>query len=115
MSTSAAKKKRRRLWEADPHCTWCGTVTIWFENPSGRESLPNNAATLDHLYSRFDSRRESPRGGTKYTVLSCKRCNKGRNREQHLALPKAIRRQIIVAGGVTPEIMALIQRHIRGK
>lgn len=64
-------RRRLALFQADPHCHWCGRLTVWWaETGPG----PDNAATIDHLRSRLDPKR-GKRGGGPHTVLACRRCN----------------------------------------
>lgn len=75
--------KRHRvviLWRHDPHCHWCGVETV-LERPEGslrRNHNPENLATLDHIYSRFEPQRKT----NKDAVLACHRCNNERSKWQ---------------------------------
>lgn len=62
-------KLRDKLWHEDPHCMYCGTLTI-LPKP-GQVELEDNTATLDHMFGRGHPYREME--GTK--VLACNRCN----------------------------------------
>lgn len=73
--SKSTRRRRHNLWRKDPHCYWCGVVTVEvvvakFEKP------PDNLATLDHLHSRYDPRRGATHGVA--SVLSCLRCNNER-------------------------------------
>lgn len=73
------RRERRRLWDINPHCHYCGVTTVF--PPSGKcwaANEPNNMATLDHLYSRWDIRRLFP-ASEKKVVLSCLKCNRDKN------------------------------------
>lgn len=71
----SSTRRRKRLHENNPHCHWCGILTV--EGGSPRHA---NAATLDHVYSRLDPRRAS---GPSPVVLACYSCNQRRSREEH--------------------------------
>lgn len=86
---------RKDLFNRDPHCHWCGELTVEPVDP-----LQPNSATLDHLYSISDPRRTkkgrrrlgvSKRNDTLY-VLACHRCNQERGKIQW-ALGKIRKRQ----------------------
>jgi len=68
------RKIRRALWEANPHCHFCGCLTCWWTKPTG--PMPSNGATLEHLISRLNPIRyqlkEYPRS---LFVLACNKCN----------------------------------------
>jgi hypothetical protein len=71
---------RRTLFNVDPTCALCGKETVWFTfGPTNSHIAPNNAATVDHIFTRFDPRRFDPviRGGPmeKKYQLACKKCN----------------------------------------
>jgi hypothetical protein len=63
---------RRRLWRRDPHCFWCGRLTV-FE----AYGVPH-AATIEHIYPRGHPKRRSPRKVLPETVLACHACNQER-------------------------------------
>lgn len=62
------KLQRNRLWRKDPHCHWCGRLTV------NEQGVRPDAATLDHVYSRLDFRRK----GQGKHVLACWECNQAR-------------------------------------
>jgi len=70
---------------AGPHCRYCGTGLVHF-NPGPRqrkgELLPDNFATIEHVYSRIQGR---PAQGK--LMLACKRCNEERGAAEQAALP----------------------------
>lgn len=69
------RARREALWRENPHCYWCGVMTV--QPPRSPESWfrpPNNMATLDHLYIRTDVRRQENKGPHP-VVLSCYSCN----------------------------------------
>lgn len=70
----AYRAHRRALFEADPCCHWCGLPTVWWDAPG---QGPPDAATLDHLRSRFEQPRA--RGNPpRPAVLACRSCNQAR-------------------------------------
>lgn len=83
MSKKTARR-RRRLWDADPHCYWCGQLTVEL-NLKPYEKPPGNLATLDHLRSRLDVTRGTTLAVS--TVLSCLRCNNERAAAEQARLP----------------------------
>lgn len=89
MANEWLKRRRKRLWEADPCCYWCRRPTILLNVPGGQ--LPENAATIDHLRSKFDPTRGQPiRGRWDFRyVLACWKCNNERARIEEKFLPKA--------------------------
>lgn len=78
------KKLREELWLRDPHCYYCGIVTIppeRFGHVTGKD-VPKNMATLDHKYhighplrNEGISRYEKMSKEEKY-VVSCTECNR---------------------------------------
>lgn len=80
------KNRRRILFERDPHCHWCGCLTVLLAYPnSAARSWPKNAATVDHLDSRLSPRRNYA-GGEERTVLACRECNHRRGAAEEQAL-----------------------------
>ena len=78
---------RRRLWERDPHCYYCGVETVWKDRLDTRVE---NAATIEHLRSRYNPRRMEPnRGNDRRLVLACWKCNNGQNRVEQAQVPLA--------------------------
>lgn len=75
-------RTRRQLWEADPHCHWCGRETSWWAGENG--PAPTDSATLDHLYSWLDPRRA---GNSHLVVLACWRCNHDRGEQENNVRP----------------------------
>ena len=86
-----------KLIGINPHCYWCGVKTLIMENPP--LILPNNYATVDHLYSRRHKRIRKEReligkkrndGSNIYYVLACNRCNQRRSHEEQIEVIKKI-------------------------
>ncbi len=69
------KVKRKRLFELDPHCHYCGCEVIWFDLKEGVQ--PDNAATIDHFYSK--SHPLYKKVPQEY-YLACRKCNNERGK-----------------------------------
>lgn len=84
MTSANQQKIRQRLFEADPHCHWCGRETFNRDGP--RVHQRKNDATLDHLYSKLDDRRVAHSDRPHKYVLACHECNGKRATEEHKRL-----------------------------
>ena len=71
------------MHQDDPLCHWCKQETVLADWPNSIQ--PDNAATVDHLFSKLDPRRYEP-GGELAKVLACHACNSKRAVEEHEAL-----------------------------
>lgn len=99
------RELRAILVAKDPHCYWCRRLVnndyaIAKRNIHKGEHYPDDMATIDHLYDRFDPvnrYRVYPNWENK--VLSCFRCNIDRAKERMKQLPKTFLtlRQTILA------------------
>ena len=81
-----------RLYEANPHCYYCGQKMILtnIQNIPKGQSLPENAATLEHLVSRYTIHRWKKKKKTEQRkVLACYKCNHGRSVLETLCLSRA--------------------------
>ncbi len=81
--------RRAKLWNANPHCHWCGCLTQLPAEGLGRcaPRPPDNQATIDHLRFRLHPQRQEPNPQMEErTVLSCWKCNNDRNREEMKAV-----------------------------
>ena len=86
MSASRLTRRLRRLWEDNPRCFWCDTITVWYANGKGRS--PKDSATIDHLRSRYNESRQEPNPlAHARTVLACWKCNNVRNKEEQARVP----------------------------
>lgn len=76
-------KMRLRLFRANPHCFWCGQVTLY-----GAVGSPLQT-TVDHLYSRLHPERVSRYREQKGVlhVLACAACNNERSVCEHRRQP----------------------------
>jgi hypothetical protein len=83
VTRSRVRKRREKLWQADPHCHWCGCLTVPPSGAAKMKRIPKNMATLDHLRSRYDSSRGSD--CEEATVLACWQCNQRRSSEETAA------------------------------
>ena len=98
---------RERLWLKDSHCYWCRRPTR-LVIPANHETTPDDTATVDHLYSKLDERRQerdlgiirrNKRGELQVIrkVIACYACNQARGRieckltkaDKHLASTRA--------------------------
>ena len=67
-----------------PICFWCECVVVKYPLKN-RESLPDNYATVDHLYSRWNPLRQTlGEPGEKRLVLSCHKCNWTRGEKERI-------------------------------
>lgn len=78
LTRSKSAGSRDALFKRDPHCHWCGAVTI---TPSRCEQGNPRMATLDHIKSRLQctTKQEYRSGNNK--VLACLKCNAERDRK----------------------------------
>ena len=76
---------RLRLFNADPHCFWCG-IEVKIGKEFQRSSI---FATVDHLYSRWHPQRKSRHvnGEGVLHVLACQGCNQERAGAESQRLP----------------------------
>jgi len=92
MSTKSLAAQRIRLWEADPHCHYCGVLTIY--KPQHIKGLytpqeQNFLATIDHVRPRHHpDRLRPPRPGETLHVLACWKCNNDRDKRELAEKPK---------------------------
>lgn len=94
ISTEQIKKHTKRarrnrsiceaLFQKDPHCFYCHKEVQWypeirnFDIPRGL-LIPDDMATLEHLYDRFDARRYEDYLNDEDKVLACWKCNNDRS------------------------------------
>lgn len=83
MSTRSLRNKKKKLWETDPRCENCKTVTILPDDlpkelrEDGGFNIvnnPDNMATIQHRYPRKSPMRNI-KGGASVTFLWCYKCN----------------------------------------
>ncbi len=80
------KRRRERLFKKHPFCYWCNCELIESTKKNRRK---HNVATIDHLRSRLDPSRQIPNYDSNIrTVLSCRRCNNERAKEEVSKLTK---------------------------
>lgn len=84
-SMSRLKRLRHRLHAKDPRCHWCKQVTVLIEAGPRHKHFPDNAATVDHLFSRWHPDRQRPNDGRKRYVLACRKCNNERGAAEERA------------------------------
>lgn len=80
MNTRRMRKIRLRLFKLNPHCCWCGRLTVWWARaPKAGVRIPLRIATLDHLHPVGDPLRVRHVGcACQVYVLACRRCNNSR-------------------------------------
>jgi 5-methylcytosine-specific restriction endonuclease McrA len=77
-----------QLWKENPNCYYCGKPTILTNLPKAR--LPLNAATIEHLISRYHAHRwVKKKKGQRRKVLACYECNHRRSVQETLGLSRA--------------------------
>lgn len=77
------KKRKLKLWSENPHCHWCGCLTVL------ANTHVENQATVDHLYSRYNPARYLDRGHDEpTTVLACYKCNHERGVKETASRPR---------------------------
>jgi 5-methylcytosine-specific restriction endonuclease McrA len=82
---------RRALFKADPHCHWCGCLTIIPNVPRwerGELTDPPNLATVDHVISRRTRKSRLQYHSPKNKVLACFSCNVKRAMRENALLGK---------------------------
>ena len=91
---SKLSKQRKSLWSQDPHCYYCGVITINLE-PFPKHLIPSpDAATIDHIYSKLHPKRYEPNlTNERRRVLCCYKCNQSRSHEELDRLRDYIRRR----------------------
>jgi hypothetical protein len=75
-------RRRENLMKWHPFCHWCNRELVYFKVEDGH--IPENFATVDHIYSRLMHPDGRPARGER--VLACRECNQGRNRQEELSL-----------------------------
>lgn len=85
-----SRKFKEQVWRENPHCYWCGVLTVLHKHKDG-ESADDNTATLDHVFTNLDPRRRFYKeyGIPSPVILVCLQCNKkrgGRLFEEYLVL-----------------------------
>lgn len=82
------REKKLKLFDNDPHCHWCGRLTI-LTNDKEIKGHPNPLmATVDHLISRYRPERwVKAQPGECRQVLACFECNNRRATEEAKKLP----------------------------
>lgn len=81
------RKQKLRLFNLNPHCHWCGCLTINTNEPAIKGTPNPRMATIDHTISRLDPRRWlHTETNTQRKVLACFECNQRRQKEEHALL-----------------------------
>ncbi len=80
------RSRKLRLFKRDPHCYYCGVEVREIVVPRGKK-IPDDMATVEHLYSKLDYRRHDPNDGKEErTVLACYKCNSEKGKEQDVLM-----------------------------
>ena len=90
IARSQISRRRVELWvEQWGKCHWC-SVDTWLRKPGDhkvyRRAVRDREATLDHLYSRLNPKRQTPPHGQRRYVMACSKCNFERGRDECAAL-----------------------------
>lgn len=95
------RTRRENLWKQDPHCYWCGCLTVPPPKRRKNKVFVDNEATLDHLRTRFNSSRQEPNHSNEQrTVLACRKCNGLRGKQSEKLAAKKIQE---IKTGLPPE------------
>ena len=90
------RTKKLKLWNSNPHCFWCGCLTILTNDAQQKGNPDPRMATVDHLYSRYNPMRWTrPKPGELRLVLACVECNSKRQ----VAETKALSQDEIIKRG----------------
>jgi 5-methylcytosine-specific restriction endonuclease McrA len=85
-NTKRLRRIRKRLWDQDKRCHYCKEETVWWVK-EGKEKMPPNAATLDHIISRLNPVRHTlPYYPSSLIVLACNKCNNERGAREDITL-----------------------------
>lgn len=91
--SKSLREVRERLWKKDPHCRYCGVITVLPSSPllkRGKDGklrhYPDNMATIDHLRSRLDPERQNHYPSERRYILACWKCNNERSKKENSKL-----------------------------
>lgn len=73
------------MWTEDAHCRQCGQPTILFEQKN-HQTVPPNAATIEHVFSRLHPLRRHQTPDVKRRTLLCQKCNQENSEKEQKAL-----------------------------
>lgn len=99
--TARKRGKVERLWSDQLGlCRWCGRETYLHDHPKRFRpitgALSGKAATLDHLYTKFNPLRTAKINGVRY-VMACSTCNTDIDLDKDRAALADFLRVLIVA------------------
>ena len=80
-----------KLFKENDKCYYCGCKLVLtnISNIKSGQSLPDNAATIEHLISRLEpSRFVKKKKGTRRKVLACYKCNHSKSILETLCLSR---------------------------
>lgn len=86
------KRIRAKLRAENPHCHWCGVLTL--EGIHDRPDYGLDKATVDHVKPRRECKSAEEYHAESNLVLACFECNSGRDRID-IALMKHQREQLV--------------------
>ena len=85
MASARNKRLVDTLLAIDPHCYWCKCAVSKYPL-SKHQKTPDNYATLDHMFSRYNSMRGKTNNGIRVNVLACYKCNLDRCKAETKAI-----------------------------
>jgi hypothetical protein len=87
MSNRTVKLK---LWNENPHCHWCGKLTVLTNLAKIGNNPDPDMATVDHIVSRYSYYRwvRKSRNEEQRKVLACYDCNQKRSAQETLCLSR---------------------------
>lgn len=92
-SYTVLKRMRIAFWKANPRCYYCNELTILptdipdLLDLQAQGITPDNMATIEHIYTRYDTERFEE-NGEKKCVLACYKCNHDKEQERASLIPK---------------------------
>ena len=85
------RKRKLNLFAQDPHCHWCGELTVLTSDKEIKGQPNPRMATVDHLISRYHPKRwVKAKPGEIRQVLACFECNNKRSAVETNKIPKHI-------------------------
>ena len=85
---NSLRKQKIKLFKENNKCFYCKCEMVLTNVSHGK--LPKNAATIEHLISRFDPRRTIPNNSRlRRRVLACYKCNNDRSHLEALFISRA--------------------------
>lgn len=82
---NSRRKQLVKMWKQDPHCRQCGRLTV-LSVYKNHKAIPDNTATLEHVFSRLNPLRLLKTPGVKRRTLLCRACNQTNGLKEQKAL-----------------------------